>query len=406
MKRLGKVLGVLLLMALTGIASVGFVYQQGITIQGKKLVDEAEWDQVQEDLTAFSKLKYMEDFVQEEFLYPTDESRLKEYAIKGLVEGLDDPYSYYLTPEEFQQYVEDQIGTFYGIGVYVAPTDDNLITVISPIEGTPGYEAGIQPGDKIIRVNGMDFTGETLNDAVKEMRGDLGTEVTVTILRYDELGDREIFDLTLIRAEINEQTVSSELLEEGLGYIRIFQFMEQTSEDFVAAYAELKEAGATGIVIDLRYNPGGLLDSAVEIADFLLGEQMITYTKTKDGQVEEFHSDVRRAELPFVFLANGGSASASEVLMGACQDTGKALVIGQQSFGKGIVQEIIPLNDGSGITLTIAEYFTPGDRNIHGIGITPDIEVEAPEDFGRIDPKEREGDPQLTEAIKELLDKQ
>lgn len=402
MKRLGKIIGVLLLMALTGVASVGFVYQQGVTIRGKKLVDEAEWNLVQEELMAFSKLKYMEDFVESEFLYETDEARLREYEIKGMVAGLDDPYSYYLTPEEFQQYVEDQIGTFYGIGVYVVPTDDNLITVVSPIEGTPGYEAGIQPGDKIIRVNGIDFTGETLNEAVKEMRGELGTEVTVTILRINGDGEREIFDLTLARAEINEQTVSSEFLEEGVGYIRIFQFMEQTAEDFKLAYNELKAQGATAILIDLRYNPGGLLDSAVEIADFLLGEQMITYTKTKAGEVEEFYSDVRKADLPFAFLSNGGSASASEVLMGACQDTEKALVIGEQSFGKGIVQEIIPLNDGSGITLTIAEYFTPDNKNIHGIGIAPDIEVATPEDFGRIDPKEREGDPQLTEGIRQL----
>ncbi len=403
MKRVGKVLGVLLLMALTGVASVGFVYQQGITIQGKKLVDETEWNQVQEELMAFSKLKYMENFVQETFLYETDEDRLREYEIKGMVAGLEDPYSYYLTPEEFQQYVEDQVGSFYGIGVYVVPTEDNLITVVSPIEGTPGYEAGIQPGDKIIRVNGIDFTGETLNEAVKEMRGDLGTEVTVTILRVDSENKREIFDLTLVRAEINEMTVSSELLEEGIGYIRIMQFMDQTDEDFKAAYNDLKDQGATAILIDLRYNPGGLLDSAVEIADFLLGEQMITYTKTKAGEVEEFYSDIRKVELPFAFLSNGGSASASEVLMGACKDTGKALIIGEQSFGKGIVQEIIPLNDGSGITLTIAEYFTPNNRNIHGIGIAPDIEVATPEDFGRIDPKERENDPQLVEGIKQLL---
>jgi carboxyl-terminal processing protease len=402
MRRIGKIVGVLFLMAISGLASVGFVYQQGLTVDGKKLVDETEWNLVQEELAAFSKLKYMENFVHEEFLYETDNERLKEYEIKGMVAGLDDPYSHYYTPEEFQQYVEDQIGSFYGIGVYVVPADDNLITVVSPIEGTPGYEAGIQPGDKIIRVNGTDFTGETLNDAVKEMRGDLGTEVTITILRMAEDGGREIFDLTLVRAEINEQTVSSELLEEGVGYIRIFQFMDQTASDFKDAYAELKVAGATSILIDLRYNPGGLLDSAVEIADFLLGEQMITYTKTKAGEVEEFYSDVRKVDLPFAFLSNGGSASASEVLMGACQDTGKAQVIGEQSFGKGIVQEIVPLNDGSGITLTIAEYFTPNNRNIHGIGIAPDVEVETPEDFGRIDPKEREGDPQLTEAIRQL----
>jgi carboxyl-terminal processing protease len=402
MRRIGKIVGVLFLMAISGLASVGFVYQQGLTVDGKKLVDETEWNLVQEELAAFSKLKYMENFVHEEFLYETDNERLKEYEIKGMVAGLDDPYSHYYTPEEFQQYVEDQIGSFYGIGVYVVPADDNLITVVSPIEGTPGYEAGIQPGDKIIRVNGRDFTGETLNDAVKEMRGDLGTEVTITILRMAEDGGREIFDLTLVRAEINEQTVSSELLEEGVGYIRIFQFMDQTASDFKDAYAELKVAGATSILIDLRYNPGGLLDSAVEIADFLLGEQMITYTKTKAGEVEEFYSDIRKVDLPFAFLSNGGSASASEVLMGACQDTGKAQVIGEQSFGKGIVQEIVPLNDGSGITLTIAEYFTPNNRNIHGIGIAPDVEVETPEDFGRIDPKEREGDPQLTEAILQL----
>ncbi len=403
MRRIGKIVGILFLMAVSGLGSISFVYQQGLTINGKKLVDEVEWNQVQEELTAFSKLKYMENFVQEEFLYETDKERLKEYEIKGMVAGLEDPYSYYYTPEEFQQYVEDQIGSFYGIGVYVVPAEDNLITVVSPIEGTPGYEAGIQPGDKIIRVNGKDFTGETLNDAVKEMRGDLGTEVTITILRVVEDGGREIFDLTLIRAEINEQTVSSELLEEGVGYIRVFQFMEKTAIDFQTAYNELEDQGATAILIDLRYNPGGLLDSAVEIADFLLGEQKITYTKTKAGEVEEFYSDVRKVDLPFAFLANGGSASASEVLMGACQDTDKAQVIGEQSFGKGIVQEIIPLNDGSGITLTIAEYFTPDDRNIHGIGITPDIEVATPEDFGRIDPKEREGDPQLTEAIRQLM---
>lgn len=194
MRRFGKIVGVLLLMAISALASVSFVYQQGLTIAGKKLVDEAEWDLVQEEMMAFSKLKYMENFVHKEFLYETDDARLKEYEIKGLVAGLDDPYSHYYTPEEFQQYVEDQIGSFYGIGVYVVPAEDNLITVVSPIEGTPGYEAGIQPGDKIIRVNGIDFTGETLNDAVKEMRGDLGTEVTITILRTAEDGARDIFD--------------------------------------------------------------------------------------------------------------------------------------------------------------------------------------------------------------------
>jgi len=299
-------------------------------------------------------------------------------AIKGTLRGLD-PHSSFLDPEMYREMQVETSGSFGGLGIEITLRDD-VLTVVAPIEGTPAYRAGIQPGDRILKIEGLSTKDMQLSDAVKRMRGKPGSKITISIVRE---GWAEPKDFLITREQIRVQSVRANQLEPGIEYLRLRQFQEQTANDLeVSLDKYVKEGKIQGLVLDLRNNPGGLLTSAVEVTEkFLESGKLVVYTEGRvRNQNMRFSSNAKRvfSDFPIVVLVNQGSASASEIVAGALQDWGRAVVIGTQSFGKGSVQTIIPLSDGSGLRLTTAKYFTPKGRSIHGKGITPDIIVEAP----------------------------
>ncbi len=299
-------------------------------------------------------------------------------AIKGTLRGLD-PHSSFLDPEMYKEMQVETSGSFGGLGIEITLKDD-ILTVVAPIEGTPAYRAGIHPGDRIMKIEGLTTKDMQLTDAVKRMRGKPGTKVTISIVRE---GWTEAKDFDITREQIRVQSVKSMQLEPGIEYIRLRQFQEQTAIDLETALEKYsKDDKIQGLVLDLRNNPGGLLTASVEVAEkFLDGGRLVVYTEGRvRNQNMRFNANAKRiySDFPIVVLVNQGSASASEIVAGALQDWGRAVVLGTQTFGKGSVQTIIPLTDGSGLRLTTAKYFTPKGRSIHGKGITPDILVEQP----------------------------
>ena len=393
--RIAAVLAVLLALY------AGFQLGQNRTAAQTRLPEGQEVTQTTE--RTFEKAEYLKAFIEQNFLYETDEEVLNEGMLRGLFSALEDPYSVYMNEEEFTSLMEDNRGSFGGIGVTVSPgADDNLITVVAPMKDTPGDRAGIRAGDKIIRVEGEEYTGEQMDMAVKVMRGEPGTDVTITIRRLSSEKPPEEFDLTITREIINVISAEGEMLPDQLGYIGITSFDENTDRYFREALKDLEAQGARGIVIDLRNNPGGLLDTVLEIADSLLPEGPIVITKTRAGQEVVEESDRAMDEIPLVVLINEGSASASEILAGAIQDYERGPIIGETSFGKGIVQRILPLDDGSGIKLTVSEYYTPKERKIHEIGVEPDIPVEWEGEDPTFGPSVLEQDAQLQRAMEAL----
>ena len=349
-----------------------------------------------------AKMNFLEDFVKENYLYPVTDEELATGELKGVVAGLNDPYSEYLTKKEYDQLTEATTGKFFGIGVFISNQTDNLITVISPIKDSPADKAGIKAGDKIIKIDGKEYTAPQINEAMNTMTGEKGTEVEITILR-PSTGKTK--DLKIIRDEIKEETIIPKNLD-GIGYLGITQFNEDTSKDFKRELEKLQGEGVTSLIVDLRGNPGGIVDTAAEVADVLLPEGMIVYAKDKDHKkVFEFKSDSDYVDLPLAVLINQGSASASEILAGAIRDYNRGTIIGQKSFGKGIVQSAVRFPKGDGIKLTTSEYFTPKGENIHKKGINPDIEVTLPQDIKGIGIEHLDEDTQLQKAIEVLQNK-
>ncbi len=343
-----------------------------LKIDDKVLVSASRYDELQALENRFAKVLYLEEYIEDHFYREIDDIPFDDYLFKGVFEAIDDPYSVYMTREEYQAFKEINSGTYSGIGVTVTEGEDHIVTVVSPIEGTPGEAAGLMPGDRIVKVDGIDIRGESLDYAVSLIKGEEGTDVSLTIDREDT----EIFTVTITRAVVVTKSVIFEALEENLGYLRITTFDDKSYSEFEAAINELMSAGVSGLVIDLRNNPGGSLNEVVKIADLLLGEQIIVYTQDREGNKDVERSDRSRVDLPLVVLTNRGSASASEILTAAIQDSNSGVVVGETTFGKGVVQISVPLRDGSAFKLTISEYFTPNGVNIHGVGIEPDINLE------------------------------
>jgi carboxyl-terminal processing protease len=299
-------------------------------------------------------------------------------AIKGTLRGLD-PHSSFLDPEMYREMQVETTGSFGGLGIEITLRDD-ILTVVAPIDGTPAFRAGIQPGDRIVKIEGLSTKDMQLTDAVKRMRGKPGTKITITVVRE---GWAEPKDFEITREQIQVQSVRNQEIEPGIEYIRLRQFQERTASDMEGALEKFTKNGKIqGLVLDLRNNPGGLLTSAVEVAErFLEPGQLVVYTEGRvRNQNMRFQANARKiySGFPIVVLVNQGSASASEIVAGALQDWGRGIVLGTTTFGKGSVQTIIPLSDGSGLRLTTAKYFTPKGRTIHGKGVTPDIIVELP----------------------------
>jgi carboxyl-terminal processing protease len=328
--------------------------------------------------STYEKLKVMADvlaIVERNYVEPVNASNLINGAINGMLETLD-PHSSFMNPEVFKEMQTETRGTFGGVGFEIT-IRDKVLTVVAPIEDTPASRAGIQPGDQVLRIDGKSTKDLNLMEAVKLMRGPQGTQVTITIMRS---GFTEPQDFTMTRATIPIRSVRSKTLEEGYGYIKINQFIEKTHADMKAALSQLEAKDATlkGLILDLRNDPGGLLEQAVKVADEFLESGLIVYTEGRvEGQKMKFYVQKKAKEhgYPLIVLVNAGSASASEIVAGALQDHGRAVILGTQTFGKGSVQTIIPLEDGSAIRLTTARYFTPSGRSIQAQGIVPDIVV-------------------------------
>src|SRR5262245_26891666 len=316
--------------------------------------------------------------VQNQYVDEVPPRELIYSAIKGTLRGLD-PHSSFLDPESYKEMQVETSGSFGGLGIEITLRDD-ILTVVAPIEGTPAYRAGIQPGDRIVKIDGLVTKDMQLSDAVKRMRGRPGSKVTVSVARE---GWTEPKDFDITREQIRVQSVRTHDLSNGIGYLRVRQFQEQTAHDVEAALEKFAKSGTKAMVLDLRNNPGGLLTSAVEVAEkFLEDGKLVVYTEGRvRNQNMRFSAHAKKpmSTIPMVVLINQGSASASEIVAGALQDYNRAVVVGTQSFGKGSVQTIIPLSDGSGLRLTTAKSFTPKGRSIHGKGLAPDIVVEQPQ---------------------------
>lgn len=344
------------------------------------------------------KINEIQKVVDRSFLYDYENEELENGIYKGYVNSLKDIYTEYYTVQEYKDLEEQNQGAFGGVGIEVSAAKGQFIEVVSPIKGTPADQAGIKSGDRIIKIDGQEYTSDMLTDAVGVMRGEPGTDVTLTILRTVS-GQDEQLDLTITRQIINIQSIHSQMLEDELGYIQITNFQANTAKQFFEAYQTLKDEGAKKMILDLRNNPGGLLDVTLEIADFLLPQGDIMHVKYKDDSTESYSTDAKMDDMPMVVLINQGSASASEILSGAIKDFERAEIIGENTFGKGVVQTIVPFSDGSGMKITMAEFYTPNHKQIHGIGIAPTKEVILDENTSAIGPENLDQDNQLQAAI-------
>jgi len=323
--------------------------------------------------------------VQNQYVDEVPPKELIYSAIKGTLRGLD-PHSSFLDPDSYREMQVETSGSFGGLGIEITLKDD-VLTVVAPIDGTPAYRAGLHTGDRIVKIDGLPTKDMQLVDAVKRMRGKPGSKVTITVLRE---GWAEPKDFDIVREQIKVQSVKTVDMGDGIEYLRLRQFQEQSPHDLEAALEKFSKSGMKALILDLRNNPGGLLTAAVEVSEkFIDDGKLVVYTEGRvRNQNMRFSAHAKRgySQMPMVVLVNQGSASASEIVAGALQDWGRATIVGTQTFGKGSVQTIIPLSDGSGLRLTTAKYFTPKGRSIHGKGITPDVIVEVPKEPA---PKER-----------------
>ena len=350
---------------LAGVVLLNVFYHKGfvhIGVNGEIYVqdtatteDEGIGSEVEAKLNAIDSLMdlfYMED---------VDTDTAKEMIYKAYLASYGDKYTVYYTPDEYQSLVESTTGKFYGIGAVCQKSDDGAVLVIDAYEDAPAYAAGLRNGDKITTVDGTDITDMDLSSAVALIKGEKGTSV----------------HLDAVRDEIKAQTVEYEMRENQIGYLSVSQFEDVTTQQYKDALQVLEDEGMQALVIDLRDNPGGVLDTVVKMLDYTLSDGLIVYTENKSGKRTEYKGkDGHELDIPIAVLVNGNSASASEIFAGAMQDYGKGKIIGTQTFGKGIVQTIKPLTDGSAVKLTTAKYYTPNGQNIHGQGVTPDIAVE------------------------------
>ena len=354
---------------LTGIVVIATLVI-GVVI-GKGWEKTGHASETYEELKVFAEVLTQ---VKKHYVEETPTKDLVHGAIRGMLATLD-PHSSYMTPDMYKEMQVETRGEFGGLGIQIG-VKNHRITVIAPIEDTPAFAAGIEAGDVIAKVDDAPTKDLTLMEAVQKMRGPKGTKVTLTVERE---GAKAPLQFTLIRDTIKIQSVRSRLLDERIGYVRISQFQESTAEDLAEKLKDLKEKKIQGLILDLRNNPGGLLSAAVGVSEqFLESDKLVVSIKGRDGRKDEYRARLQgeHVEYPMIVLVNQGSASASEIVAAAMQDWGKAVIIGKTTFGKGSVQTILPLSDGSGLRLTTAKYYTPRGESIHNVGVKPDIEVD------------------------------
>ena len=375
-----------------------------------------------------AKMRYIQDIIDRYFLFEEDPEAVEDGIYTGLMYGLGDPYSVYYNEENYASLLEDTSGEYCGIGAMVQQDlTTGIMTVVKVFEGSPALEAGMLPGDVIYEVDGENVTGRELDLVVNEnIRGEEGTQVTVTVLRGETA---EEVELTMERRQVEVTTVESQMLDEKTGYIYVMQFEMVTGGQFKEAVDRLEDQGMEQLIVDLRGNPGGVLDAAVEMLAYILPEDrmdgMLIYTADKDGKGDRYFcrdgkivmesdsgyvtagypmEDGHQLDLPLAVLVNGSSASAAEVFTGAVMDYDAGIVVGTQTFGKGIVQSLVPLGDGTAVKLTTAHYYTPSGFDLHGEGLTPDVIVDLDEELKTQAVVELDEDNQVQAAIEALED--
>lgn len=387
---------VVLVAVITFIATTLFMYKY--VGENVKYVQVSSGDKgISNTLASFRKI------IDQKFLGEIDEQKILNETIKGYIKGLDDPYTEYMTKEEMEEFSQDVMGNFTGIGIYLTKdTEKNAVIVISPIKDTPAHKAGILPGDIITKVDGVSYTGEQLTEASNKIKGEIGTSVKLEVLR-----DGKTMEFEVTREHIKINHVEAKVLENNIGYIEFNSFDEGCSKEFKEKLEELKKKNITSLVIDIRNNGGGLVTEALDIADFIVEKDATLLITTDKKQKEE----ITKAKIdpiiniPVVVLTNSSSASASEILAGALKDNNKATIVGEKTYGKGVIQELLTLTDGSGLKITTNEYFTPKRNKINKVGITPDVEVKLDEKVQDQLVIEEKDDTQLQKAIEILKQK-
>lgn len=389
-----KIIMLVVLVAVITFITTTLLMYQYVKNDTKYVQISSKTDYISSTLANFRKI------IDEKFLGEIDESKMLTETIKGYVNGLDDPYTEYMTKEEMQEFSTDVMGNFTGIGIYLTKdTEKNAIIVISPIKDTPAHKAGILPGDIITKVDGVSYTGEQLTEASNKIKGEIGTIVKLEILR-----DGKSLELEVKRENIKINHVEGKVLKNKIGYIEFNSFDDGCSDEFKTKLEELKKQGISGLIIDIRNNGGGLVNEALKIADYIVDKDAILLiTKDKNGKEETDKATIDPIiNVPIVLLTNKSSASASEILAGALKDNGKATIVGEKTYGKGVIQELLTLTDGSGLKITTNEYFTPNKNKINKIGITPDVLVELDKDVANQLVIEEDKDNQLQKAIEVL----
>lgn len=384
----GVAIGVAATLVVTG---AGFVsYQKVLFPKGNAL----------SDMKTVQKLNYLEELIDEEYLDEKDESSLREGLYAGLLSGLNDPYSIYYTAEQYKELNTSNEGSYVGIGAVLQKDDDGGAKVVQLYEGGPGEQAGLKTGDVIKAIDGTDVTEKETSDIASMVRDSEKDSVTLTIQRENE---EKTQDIKVEIRDVEIQTVSHEMLSGDTGYIRVSEFSEVTSDQYKKAFSDLKSQGMKKLVVDLRDNPGGLLNTVCDILRQILPEGLIVYTEDKNGNWEEETCDGKNElDIPLAVLVNENSASASEIFAGAVKDYGTGTIVGTTTYGKGVVQTIQPLTDGSAVKITIAKYFTPKGNDINKKGITPDVDAELSGDITDWAELTHEEDTQLQTALKEL----
>ena len=399
---LSGIAGAILLIAIGFGASRLLPIRNDNSDQDKKLStsDNADTSKV-DDIV--KKLERLDKVIDMNYMEEVDEEALVEGIYKGYVAGLGDPYSNYFTRQEYEDLMESSSGVYFGIGASVSQDiTTGIITIVKPFVSSPAYEEGLLPEDILYKVDGEEVTGKDLTEVVSKIKGPEGTTTDLVIIRE---GENEELEFAVPRRKIEVPTIEYTMLDNQIGYISILEFDQITVDQFRDAIEDLENQGQRGLIIDVRDNPGGLLDAVCNMLNRILPKGLIVYTEDKDGNREEIKSDGKEVfEKPLVVLTNGNSASASEIFAGSIQDYEIGKIVGTTTFGKGIVQSIFSLPDDSAIKVTVSKYFTPEGRDIHEIGIVPDVEVELNEELRRQVVIEKDEDNQLQKGIEVLED--
>ncbi len=411
----GGILGTFICAAICVMIGINLFVIQRDSLEQKQTETTVEIETTMSENPALTSDLINEDFVervdeiygllQENFLYDINDEDLRDGMYQGLMNALGDPYSTYYNEEAFNSFEQSTTGKYYGIGVSVSQNiSTGIITLVKPFKGAPGYEAGVLPNDILYAVNGVEVTGMDLSEVVAMIKGEEGTTVQLTVVRE---GEEDYIVLDVERRQVEVPTVEIELLDNQIGYMSVSGFEGVTASQFYNGIAQLSSEGMKALVIDLRNNPGGRLDVVVSMLDMILPEGILVYTEDKDGNRanEEYSNAQTILDVPLAVLVNGQSASASEIFAGDVQDFGAGIIVGTQTFGKGIVQTVYPLDENTAVKMTVSSYYTHAGRNIHGVGITPDIEVELNEELRQKAEITKEEDNQLQAAIEALMSK-